>query len=372
MASEKRDYYELLGIPRDADKDAIRSAYRKLARQYHPDVNKDADAEDQFKEINEAYQVLNDEEKRAVYDRYGHAGLNQNGNAGSGAGFGFDFSDIMEDFFGFGTRTSRQGPMRGADLRYDLEITFEEAVLGVEKEIEVNRREACPHCQGSGAEPGTSPIRCPDCNGTGQIRRAQQSLFGQFVNVTTCPRCEGRGEIVTTPCSVCHGERRVEQARKLSIKIPAGVDNGNRIRLSGEGEAGMQGGPTGSLYIILHVMPHAFFRRQDQDIILNLNINVAQAALGDKVDVPTIEGEETITIPAGTQTGHVITLKGKGVVGVHSTHRGNQRVFINVVIPTKLTKEQKELFRELGSSLGGESIEEERSFMDRLKEALGG
>lgn len=375
MASTKRDYYEILGIGRGAGKDAIRSAYRKLARQYHPDVNKDPDAEARFKEINEAYQVLNDDNKRAVYDRYGHAGLSPNDFGGPGAGFGFgDLSDIFEDFFGgFGMRgAQRQGPRRGADLSYDLEIDFEEAVFGAERTISVSRMETCPTCHGSGAEPGTSPTRCPECGGTGQIRRAQQSIFGSFINVTTCPRCHGRGEVVTTPCSTCHGAQRVERLHEISVTIPAGVDDGNRLRMTGEGEAGTHGGPAGNLYVRLHVRPHRFFRRRDDDILLNLNINVAQAALGDEITVPTLDGEEELSIPAGTQTGTVFRLRGKGVPRIHGGGRGDQLVIVNVAIPTHLDAHQRELFAELGDSLGKEVVPQgERTFFDRVREALG-
>jgi molecular chaperone DnaJ len=377
MSPDKRDYYEILGIPRNAGKDAIRSAYRKLARQYHPDVNKDPGAEATFKEINEAYQVLNDDEKRAMYDRFGHAGLGQgdrgfNGGFGGFGGFG-GLGDIFEDFFGFGMRPeTRQGPLRGADLRYDLQISFEEAVFGAQREIQLTRLETCPTCRGSGAEPGTSPIRCPECGGSGQIRRAQQSIFGSFVSVVACPRCQGRGEIVTTPCSTCHGAQRVEQTRKLSIDVPAGVDDGTRIRLSGEGEAGTMGGPSGNLYVVLHVTPHPFFRRRDYDILLNLNINIVQAALGDEIMVPTLEGEEPLEVPAGTQTGSVFRLKGKGVPRLQRSGRGDQIVIINVVVPTHLDANQRRLLTELGKTLGSEvTPQADKRFFDRLKEALG-
>lgn len=374
MSSDsKRDYYETLGVSRDASKDDLRSAYRKLARRYHPDVNKDSDAEERFKEINEAYQVLNDDKLRAQYDRYGHAGLESQGGAG-GFGFGFGgFEDIFEDLFGFGQgRSARQGPRRGADLRYDLEIPFEEAVFGSEHEIEISRLETCEHCSGSGAEPGTSPMRCPECNGTGQVRRTQQSVFGSFVNVATCPRCQGTGEVVTTPCSVCHGSRRTQQTRHLMVDVPAGVDDGMRIRLAGEGEHGLYGGPPGNLYVMLHVAPHRYFSRRDQDILLNVNINIAQAALGDEIQVPTLEGEETLVVPAGTQAGHVLHMRGKGVPRLNGHGRGEQIVILNVVVPTELTTEQKDLLRQLGKTLGAEVTPQAgRGFLDRFKEALG-
>ncbi len=373
MAAEKRDYYEVLGISRNATKDEIRSAYRRLARQYHPDVNKDPGAEAKFKEINEAYQVLSDDEKRSLYDRYGHAAIDQSGMGGA-PDFGFgDLGSIFEDFFGFGTRGSaRQGPHRGNDLRYDLEISFEEAVFGCTREVQINRLETCPTCRGTGAEPGTMPVRCPECRGTGQVRRAQQSIFGSFVSVTTCPRCEGRGEVVNTPCSTCHGAQKVEQTRKLSVDIPAGVDDGMRIRLTGEGEAGMYGGPAGNLYVILHVKPHRYFRRKDNDILLNININIVQAALGAEIQVPTLNGKEKLVIPSGTQTGAVFRLRGKGVPRLNASGRGDEIVIVNVAVPTNLDASQKRLLRELGKTLGNEAIpQEEKSFFERVREAIG-
>lgn len=370
MPPDKRDYYEILGVPRDAGKETIRAAYRRLARQHHPDVNKSPDAEATFKDINEAYQILNDDDKRAMYDRYGHAGLGPGDRGFSGFG---GLGDIFEDFFGFGMRpATRQGPLRGADLRYDMEISFVEAVFGVQREIQITRLEICSTCRGSGAEPGTSPIRCPECGGSGQVRRAQQSIFGAFVSVAICPRCQGRGEVVMTPCSTCHGAGRVEQPRRLSIDVPAGVDDGTRIRLSGEGEAGAMGGPPGNLYVVLHVKPHPHFRRRDHDILLNLNINMVQAALGDEIRVPTIEGEETLEISAGTQTGSVFRLKGKGVPKLQRSGRGDQIVVINVVVPTRLDANQRRLLAELGKTLGSEvTPHPDKGFFDRLKEALG-
>jgi len=371
MTDEKRDYYEVLGVSRDATADDLRRSYRKLARRYHPDVCKEPDAEARFKEVNEAYQVLSDDEARARYDRYGHAGLNQGGFDGF-AGFG-GFEDIFGDLFGFGgRRPQRRGPTRGADQLLDLQITFEEAVFGCSKDVQLNRHETCPECQGSGAEPGTSPTRCPDCNGSGQIRRAQQSIFGQFVNVTTCPRCGGRGEVVTTPCSSCHGGGTVERQRRLAVDIPAGVDDGTRIRLSGEGEAGLHGGPPGNLYVFIHVEPHRYFVRRENDILLNIEINVAQASLGDLVQVPTLEDTEQLRIPAGTQNGAVFRLREKGVPYLRRSGRGDQIVVVNVAIPTKLNDKQKELLRELGDTLDTDIVPQgQRGFVERLRDALG-
>ena len=371
--SAKRDYYQVLGIDRQATQDGIKKAFRRLARQYHPDVNKDTDAEARFKEINEAYEVLSDPEKRAMYDRFGHAAP-QSGFGGQGdfSGFG-GIEDIFESFFGgMRTGTSRRGPSRGSDLRYDLTIEFEEAIFGVEKEILVPRHETCPHCQGSGAEPGTQPIRCPQCNGTGEVRRQQQTILGSFVQVATCPRCQGEREIVTTPCTRCQGQKVVEVERTISVRIPAGVDNGTRIRLAGEGEPGMRGGPTGNLYVVLDVKPHSHFRRDDNTIMLELDINVAQAALGDAVSVPTLDGDEDLSIPAGTQTGETFRLRGKGVPYLRRNGRGDQVVIVHVRTPSRLTARQRELFEELGSTLGGEVVHQpEKGLLNKLREALG-
>jgi len=369
----KRDYYEVLGVSRSATPEEIKKAYRRLARQYHPDVSDAPDAEARFKEINEAYQVLSDPEKRATYDRFGHAGP-------GGVGFGFDFGfrdpfEIFEEVFGrgFGFRTStRRGPRRGADLRYDLHLTFEEAVFGCEKEIEVTRYEVCPECHGSGAEPGTSPVRCSECNGTGQVRRVQRSILGSFVSVTTCPVCQGTGETIPIPCSRCGGEKRIYVTRHLSVTIPPGVDHGTQIRLAGEGEMGERGGPPGNLYVILDVEPHPIFQRRDDDILVELQINVAQAALGAEVSVPTLEGEERISIPPGTQSGTVLRLRNKGVPHLRRNGRGDELVLVRVAVPTRLTREQKRLFQELGETLEGESIlQEKRSFVDEVRELFG-
>jgi len=372
--SAKRDYYDVLGIGREATDDVIKKSFRSLARQYHPDVNKNSDAETRFKEINEAYEVLSDREKRAMYDRFGHAGPQAGfGGTGDFSGFG-GFDDIFESFFG-GMRTgpaARRGPAKGADLRYDLTIEFEEAVFGVEKDVTLNRHEACSHCQGSGAEPGTQPLRCPQCNGTGEVRRQQQTFLGSFVQVTTCPRCRGEREIVTTPCAECRGQKVVEVERTIAVNIPAGVDNGTRIRLAGEGEPGTRGGPPGNLYVVLHVRKHRHFRREDSHILLELGINVAQAALGDKINVPTLDGDEQLVIPAGTQTGETFRLRGRGVPYLRRNGRGDQLVIIQVLTPTKLTASQQELLKELGKTLGKEVVQQpEKGFFDKFRDALG-
>ncbi|MDI7276033.1 MAG: molecular chaperone DnaJ [Anaerolineae bacterium] len=371
--AEKRDYYEVLGVSRAASDEDLKKAYRRLARQYHPDVNKSADAEARFKEISEAYEVLHDPEKRAAYDRFGHAGVQGAGGFGAYPGFGFGgLSDIFEEFFGFGPRAAaRQGPVRGSDLRVQLSLSFEEAVFGAEKEIEVSRLEQCPNCGGSGAEPGSLPRRCTECNGRGEVRRVQQTLFGSFVNVTTCPRCGGRGEVVSTPCTQCRGQQRVHQTKRLAVDIPGGVDDGTQIRLGGEGEAGLHGGPHGDLYVLLRVQHHRYFRRQENDILLDVNISFVQAALGDRIKVPTLEGEEALTIPAGTQTGSSFRLRGKGVPILRQSGRGDQIVTVHIRTPTNLTPQQKKLLKELGESLGYEvTPQESRSFFEKVKDAF--
>lgn len=375
--SSKRDYYEVLSVDRSANEGEIKKAYRLLARQFHPDVNKDADAEARFKEVNEAYEVLSDPNKRAAYDRFGHAGVSGNGfndfaGFGGFGGLGDIFEDIFSGFGMAGTQRTRRGPRRGGDLRYDLEITFEEAVFGVETEIEVPRHETCPHCNGVGAEPGSTPTTCPQCKGTGEIRRAQQSILGSFVNVTPCTRCQGEGVIITNPCTECHGRKKVRRSRTISVTIPAGVDDGTQLRLAGEGEAGSAGGPPGNLYVVISVTRHPIFLRRENDIFLELPINFAQAALGDEVTIPTLEGEEKLVIPAGAQTGKVFRLKGKGVPHLRRTGRGDLLVSTRIVTPTRLDDRQKDLLRQLGETLGQEVIpQDSRGFFERMVDALG-
>lgn len=369
-----RDYYETLGVGKNASDDEIKAAFRKLARQYHPDVSKEADAEEKFKEINEAYGVLSDPEKRARYDRFGKEGL---GNMGGGFhDYTADFTDIFEELFGgFGFssgRRSRRSPRRGHDLQMQVNLTFEEAVFGVEKEIEFERDETCSHCSGSGAEPGSSPVKCSTCNGQGEVRQVRQTFLGQMVQSATCPTCNGRGETISNPCKTCHGNGLERKRVKKKVQIPAGVDGGTQIRLSGEGGPGVYGGPQGSLFLVLDVKPHKFFKRRENDIVLNLDINVAQAVLGAEVDIPTLDGDDKLKIPAGTQPGKVITMRGKGVPYLRRKERGNQLVIVNVAIPQKLTKEQRELFEKLAESLGTTVKPQEKGFLDWLNEALGG
>jgi molecular chaperone DnaJ len=343
-----------------------------MARQYHPDVNREPDAEAKFKEINEAHTILSDSQKRAMYDRFGH-------NAPGSAGAGFDpfsgadpFSTIFDAFFGGagGPRTQR-GQARGADLRYHLSMSFEESVFGTEKEIEYRRMELCTTCGGNGAEPGTEPTRCPRCNGTGELRQ-RLSPFN-MVTVTPCDMCGGSGVVVPIPCHTCHGEGRMRQSRQITVKVPGGVDSNSQIRISGEGDMGPRGSTYGNLYVTLDVKPHAYFVREGNDILLELPLNVSQAALGDEVEVPTVDGTEDLKIPAGTQTGQVFRLRGKGVPLLQQSGRGDQLVIARVVVPKKLTEQQRKLFRELAETLEIESIDQERdeSFFSRLRDALG-
>jgi molecular chaperone DnaJ len=368
-----RDYYEILGVPRNASPEEIKASFRRLARQYHPDVNKEEGAEEKFKEINEAYGVLSDAEKRARYDRYGKEGL---GNMGGFRDYTVDFNDIFEEIFGgfgFSTgRRSRNAPRRGRDLQMTVTLTFEEAVFGAEKEIEFQREETCSRCAGSGAEPGTTPLRCATCGGQGEVRQVRQTFLGQMVQTSTCPTCNGRGEVISTPCKNCRATGLERKTVRKKVQIPAGVDSGTQIRLAGEGGPGINGGPNGSMFLVLDVQPHQFFKRRENDIILNLDINVAQAALGAEIEVPTLEGLEKLKIPAGTQPGKIFHLRNKGVPYLRRSGRGDQLVIVNVAVPTKLTREQRELFQKLAESLGTSVQPREKGFLDWLNEALGG
>lgn len=348
----KTDYYESLRVARNATPEDIKKAYRKLAFQYHPDRNSDAGAADLFKEINEAYQVLSDPDRRASYDRFGHAGAN--GAAGRGfegfEGFG-GLGDIFESFFGGGSRT--KGPARGRDLEYRTTISFMEAVFGAEKEFDINRVEPCSRCAGSRAEPGTAAARCATCNGSGQVRRVQRSIFGQFAQVTTCSTCQGEGTTVATPCTQCKGAGRERRRRKISVNIPPGVDTGSRIRLRSEGEPGDPGAASGDLYIHVEVEPHEIFERDGDDVLVNLELNVARAALGATAQVPTVDGLRELKIPAGTQSGQAFRMRNLGVPHLGSSgRRGDQIVIVNVAVPRKLDDRQRELLEELAATMG--------------------
>jgi molecular chaperone DnaJ len=375
---QKRDYYEVLGVSRTVSQEEIKVAFRKLARQYHPDVNKSPDAEEKFKEINEAFMVLSDTEKRSIYDRYGHEGLRSTG--GMPDWNTVDPFEIFEQFFGgmggmggFGSsRTRRNSPRRGEDLFYSVTLEFEEAASGLDRELEITRDEVCERCNGSGAEPGTSPVTCSTCQGRGEIRQMRQTFLGSMVQVTTCPDCGGSGRVISDRCKTCGGRGVERKSIKKTIPIPAGVDNGTQIRLSGEGQPGTNGGPRGNLYIEVKVKAHKFFRRRNDDVLLDLNINIAQAALGAEVKVPTLEGDEKLVIPPGTQPGKVFKLRHKGIPHLRTSGKGDQMVIINVEIPGRLTSEQRELFEKLAKTLGSEVLPQERSFLDMLKDVLGG
>jgi molecular chaperone DnaJ len=359
--TEKRDYYEVLGVPKDASKDQIKAAYRKLALQYHPDRNKAPGAEEHFKEISEAYAVLSDDAKRAQYDRFGHEGIQGRyspedifrttnfdeilRDLGFG-GFGGFSGSIFDMFFGNMTGSGR-GAQRGADLRYDLDITLEQAASGVTTEIEVPRTERCQVCKGTGAKPGSTPRTCTECGGRGQVQRISSSGFAQFVRIETCRACRGRGQVLDNPCRDCKGTGVVQRRRKIEVKIPPGIDDGSSLRLRGEGDAGDTGASSGDLYVVCHVAPHKFFVRQDRDLLCDATVSLIDATLGTTIKVPTIDGEiAEVTVPAGTQPGTVLKLKGKGMPGIGNSGRGNQLISIKVQTPSKLTDRQRELLRE--------------------------
>ncbi|MEO0456772.1 MAG: molecular chaperone DnaJ [Cyanobacteria bacterium P01_A01_bin.114] len=356
-----RDYYELLGVSRSADQDEIKRAYRRLARKYHPDVNKDSGAEDTFKEINRAYEVLSEPEVRARYDRFGEAGV---GGAAGAPGFQ-DFSDmggfadIFESFFsGFAGgpgQTRRRGPMRGDDLRLDLKLDFKEAVFGGEKEIKISHLESCLTCKGSGAKPGTRPRTCSTCSGSGQVRRATRTPFGSFTQVSACPTCNGSGEVVEDRCEVCGGSGHKQETKKLKITVPAGVDNGTRLRVSNEGDSGQRGGPAGDLYVYLFVNEHATFKREGINILSKLKISYLQAILGCELKVDTVDGPVDVSIPSGTQPGTVLTLENHGVPRLgNPVSRGDHLLTVSVEIPTRLKTEEKELLVQLAEIRGDE------------------
>ncbi|MCZ6707677.1 MAG: molecular chaperone DnaJ [Chloroflexi bacterium] len=368
-AANKRDYYEVLGVARTASNEELKQAFRKLAMKFHPDRNKEADAAERFKEVGEAYEILSDAQKRAKYDQFG-----MGADFGPSKGFdGFDFGgfgDIFDAFFG--GRQRRRGPTRGGDLRAVLELEFEDAIFGTEREVRVSRLEHCSVCGGSGAEPGTDPTLCPQCEGSGEVRRAQRSVFGQFVNVSVCDRCEGEGEVITNPCRNCGGVGREQRNRRLKVKIPAGVDNSSHMRLSGEGDAGLLGGPAGNLYVELRVKPHGAFVREGDDLILDLPVNFPQASLGTVLEVPTIDGDVTvIDVPAGTQHGAAFRVRRAGVPHLRGKGRGDMVVNISLHVPRKLTDEQRELLLQLADSLGDPTDDlGADSFFSRIKGAF--
>ncbi len=372
----KRDYYEVLDIKKGASPEEIKKAYRKLALKYHPDRNSsNSNAEDKFKEINEAYQVLSNPEKKTRYDQFGSAegmgGFNSQGRGFSDFG---DFGDIFDSFFGARTRGSGGGTrsQRGANLRYNLEISFEDAAFGKETKIEVPSWENCSICKGSGAKPGTSPQTCPDCHGTGEIKSTQNTVFGQFVNVKTCPRCAGEGKIIKDVCTNCRGTGKVKKNRVVKVKIPAGVDSGYRLRITGMGEPGERGGPSGDLYIVLYIKPHKIFKRNGIDINCSHSISFVKAALGGTTTIPTLEEKAKLKIPAGTQPNNVFRLRGKGIFKIGTKQRGNQYIKIKVEVPKKMNDEQKKLLLEF-AKLSGEDLEilGEKGIFDKIKNAFG-
>lgn len=370
MSLSKRDYYEVLGIDKNASKEEIRKAYRKLARKYHPDVNKADDAEDKFKEVKEAYEVLSNEQKRAQYDQFGHAGPQSQGFGGADfSGFG----DIFDMFFGGGGRRDPNAPQQGNDLQYTMTLDFEEAIFGKETEISIPKEDTCHTCSGSGAKPGTNPSTCSHCHGSGQLSTEQSTPFGRVVNRRVCHYCQGKGKIITDKCHTCHGAGRVKKHSKIKVSIPAGIDEGQQIRVSGKGEPGINGGPPGDLFVVITIKPHEFFKREGDHIFLELPITFAQAALGDEIEVPTVHGNVMFKIPAGTQTGKTFRLRGKGAPNVRGYGQGDQHVQVRVVTPTKLTSRQKELLKEFNQITDNSPItDEEDSFFQRFKKAFKG
>jgi molecular chaperone DnaJ len=386
LTMAKRDYYEVLGVGRDASEEEIKKAYRKLALECHPDRNPgNKEAEERFKECTEAYEILRDTQKKARYDQFGHAGL------GTAPGFeGFDFAtfdlsdalrafmrdfgsfgSVFDEFFGTATRETRHGYHRGHDLQIRLKLSLEEISTGVEKKIKLKRLQKCSQCNGTGAEKGTSKKVCPKCGGTGQIRRVSRSLFGQFVNVTACNNCNGEGAVIDNPCSACRGDGRVEGISTISVKIPAGVTTGNYIQLRGTGNAGPRGGPSGDVIVFIEEQEHPLFNRHGDDVIHETLISFTQAALGDEVTVPTLDGNTNLKIPPGTQPGKIFRLKGKGIPHLHGYGKGDELIRVSVWVPTHLGSEEKKLLKELDSKEGIKPPKGDRSFFDRLRGTLG-
>lgn len=379
--ADKRDYYEVLGTNKGASADEIKKAYRKLAKQYHPDMNPgDAEAEKKFKEVNEAYEVLSDDQKRARYDQFGHAGVDPNYGAGGGGAYGggfggfgdFDFGDIFEGFFGGGGGGSRRnGPQKGRDIETNVTLTFDEAAFGVEKEVSYFREEKCEACSGSGAKKGTSAKTCPTCHGSGQEQVRQQTFLGAMMTTRTCETCHGEGKIIDSPCEACNGKGRVGKTVKKKVKIPNGIDNGQTVSLRGEGGAGVKGGPNGDLFIHVRVKPHPVFKRSNFDVLMDFPITFGQAALGAELEVPTLDGKVKYTIPEGTQTGTVFRLRGKGIPFLRGNGRGDQKVTVHIEVPKNLSKEQKEALRAFTELEGTEGLYENiKSFFAKVKDTF--
>ena len=378
MAEQKRDYYEVLGVSKGASEDEIKKAYKKMARKYHPDLNPgDKSAEEKFKEVNEAYEVLSDADKRARYDQYGHAGVDPNfGAGGFGGGFdgGFDFGDLGDIFgsffgggFGGGRRTNPNAPQRGESIRMAVTISFEEAAFGCEKEVTVERYEACDTCHGSGCAPGTSPEVCPDCHGTGTVQVRRQTPMGVFATSSPCPKCGGKGRIIHQPCKDCRGSGMVRKKKTIQASIPAGIDNGQTISIRGQGHAGKNGGPAGDLLITITVRPHELFRREGTSVLCEAPITFAQAVLGAELEIPTIDGKVKYELPEGTQSGTTFRLKGKGIPSINGRGRGDQYVTVYIETPRNLNKEQKEALKKFAESVGDNNYEERRKFFKKFK-----
>lgn len=380
MSTTKRDYYEVLGVARNATPEEVKRAFRKKAKECHPDTNPSPEAEAQFKELGEAYDVLSDAQKRQIYDSYGHDGLKSGGyQPGWDFAQGFpDLNDLFASFFGggFGQQRRRGGPQQGSDMRLDLQLEFQEAVFGIKKEIAITHMDACETCNGSGSAPGSGASVCTGCGGAGQIRQTTQTIIGHFTQIVTCPTCQGAGQVIVDPCKACNGQARVPTEKSLSITIPAGVDQGTRLRVAGEGDSGVLGGPPGDLYVVLHIKPHPVFKRDGYHIYSSTEVTYPQLALGDEVEVPTLEGSERIKIPAGTQNGHVFMLKGKGVPQLNvPNRRGDHYVEVKVVIPTHLSGEEKKLLQKLNEIQQERRLKDKSSrhgFFDKMKEAIAG
>lgn len=370
------DYYEILEVSREATKEEIKSAFRKKARTLHPDVNKAPDAEEKFKELGKAYETLMDDNKRATYDRYGEDGLKDAGFSTNGpfdAGFG-DLNDIFSSFFGgmggfgFGGRPDPNAPIEGDDLRLDIEIDFEQAVFGCEKEIKFDHLELCPECGGTGAEKGSQPVTCPTCHGTGQVKQVMRTPLGSIAQIVSCPDCHGKGKKISSPCKACKGNGKVQKEKKLTIKIPAGVDNMSKIRVSREGDAGTNGGPAGDLYVVLHVKASDYFKREGNDVYSRLDITPAQAVLGDEVVIKTLDGEKKISVQAGVQSENSIKIKGAGVPYIQRpSQRGDHIVVVSVKTPTKLSDEERNLYRKLYEIQYNKKATQQSSIMDKVK-----
>ncbi|SDB98063.1 molecular chaperone DnaJ [Pelagirhabdus alkalitolerans] len=370
----KRDYYDILGVDKGASKDEIKKAYRKLARKYHPDVSEEENASDKFKEAKEAYEVLSDDQKRAQYDQFGHDGpQSQFGGGGFGGQDFGGFGDIFDMFFGGGGRRDPNAPRQGNDLQYTMVLEFEEAIFGKETDIHIPREETCETCSGSGAKPGTQPETCQHCQGSGQLNVEQNTPFGRVVNKRVCHHCNGTGKDIKDKCTTCQGNGKVKKQKKIHISIPAGIDDGQQIRVAGQGEPGINGGPSGDLYVVVQVKQHEFYQRDGDHIFCEMPLTYTQAALGDEIEVPTVHGKVKLKIPAGTQTGKTFRLKSKGAPNVRGYGHGDQHVRMRVITPTNLSERQKELLREFNDLGGNEPLDEhEDSFFSRVKRAFKG